>query len=94
MIEPAAPKFQWGQPVEAAVDLFNDGSYPDQPQDALLARGGEKGEIVQVGMHVESNVPVYLVEFAGNRIVGCLEHELAPAARGAAEAEITRSEGP
>ncbi len=92
MIGPAVPRFQWGQPVEAASDLLNDGSYPDQPADALLAKSGERGEVVQVGVHVDSNLPVYLVEFAGNRIVGCLEHELAPVQP--ATSAPTISEGP
>jgi nitrogen fixation protein NifZ len=78
MSDSAAPKFQWGQPVQTVVDLFNDGSYPDWPEDALLVRGGDRGEIVQVGAHVESNTTVYLVEFSENRVVGCLEDEIAP----------------
>lgn len=79
MNEPRAPKYQWGQKVTAGQDLFNDGSYPDQPEDALLARAGEAGEIVQVGLHTESNTPVYLVEFAADRVIGCLEEEIVPA---------------
>lgn len=78
MIEPATPKYQWGQKVRALVDLVNDGSYPDQPEDALLAAEGDPGEIVQVGLHTESNTPVYMVEFATNRVVGCLEEEITP----------------
>jgi nitrogen fixation protein NifZ len=77
-MEPAQPKFQWGQRVRAYVDLTNDGSFPDQPEGALLAKTGDVGEIVNVGMHVETNQPVYLVEFAPNRVVGCLEGEIAP----------------
>lgn len=73
----AAPKFQWGQPVWTRIDLFNDGSYPDRPADALLVQSGDRGEIVQVGAHVESNTIVYLVEFSGSRVVGCLEDEIA-----------------
>lgn len=76
MMEPAEPKFQWGQRVRASMDLLNDGSFPEQPADALLAGSGEVGEIVQVGTHVESNTPVYLVEFGPNRVVGCLESEI------------------
>ncbi len=57
MIEPPAPKFQWGQRVQAAVDLFNDGSCPDEPPESLLVRTGDAGEIVQVGTHVETNTP-------------------------------------
>jgi nitrogen fixation protein NifZ len=78
MIEPATPKFQWGQRVQAATDLFNDGSYPDLPSESLLAGTGEIGEIVQVGTHVETNTTIYLVEFESRRVVGCLEDEIAP----------------
>ncbi len=78
MIEPREPKYQWGQPVQALIDLRNDGSYPDQPTDALLVRSGERGEIVQIGTHVESGIPVYMVEFEALHVVGCLEEEIAP----------------
>jgi nitrogen fixation protein NifZ len=77
-MEPSQPKYQWGQRVRASIDLLNDGSFPDQPLEALLAKTGDPGEVVQVGMHVETNRPVYLVEFAPNRVVGCLEDEIAP----------------
>ena len=76
-LEPRAPRYEWGQRVRATVDLANDGSYPDMPAEALLVRGGDAGEIVQVGIHTESNTPVYLVEFGGDRVVGCLEEEIA-----------------
>ena len=76
MIEPKMPKYDWGQRVVAAIDLFNDGSYPDIETDALLAEQGCVGEVVQVGMHEESATPVYMVEFPGNRVVGCLEDEI------------------
>jgi len=76
MIEPATPKFQWGQKVRTTLDLVNDGSYPDEPEDALLAALGDVGEIVQIGLHTESNTPVYMVEFPTNRVVGCLEEEI------------------
>lgn len=72
--EPA--RFSWGQRVRALIDLHNDGSYPDVPQDALLAPAGSTGEVVQVGVEVESGVSVYLIEFGPGRVVGCLEHEL------------------
>jgi nitrogen fixation protein NifZ len=73
--EPRAPIYAWGQRVRAVTDLFNDGSYPDVPEGALLARAGEVGEVVQVGHHTEANLPVYLVEF-GRTVLGCLEEEL------------------
>jgi nitrogen fixation protein NifZ len=71
-----APKFQWGQPVWTAVDLLNDGSYPNSPEDALLVATGDRGEILQIGAHVDSKNIVYLVEFSENRVIGCLEDEI------------------
>ena len=72
-----SPKFQWGQWVSAAENLYNDGSYPDAPADALLVEAGEKGEIVNVGTHVESSTHIYLVEFKEKIVVGCFESEIA-----------------
>jgi len=69
-------KFQWGQPVKAVVDLFNDGTFPDCPTDGLLVAGGDRGEVVQIGAHVETNTAIYLVEFENRRVVGCLEDEI------------------
>ncbi|WP_298828898.1 nitrogen fixation protein NifZ [uncultured Piscinibacter sp.] len=78
MIEPREPKYKWGQPVVAAVDLYNDGSLPDAPaEDILLVVAGGPGEIVQIGHQGEANVPVYLVDF-GVAVLGCLEEEIAP----------------
>jgi nitrogen fixation protein NifZ len=78
MMEAARPLFQWGQRVQAAADLFNDGTYPEHPADALLVGAGQGGEIVQIGQHVESGAAVYMVEFSPNKIVGCMEPELTP----------------
>ncbi len=72
------PRFNWGQQVRATENLFNDGTYPDQPADALLVRKEQTGEIVQVGRHVDSGAIVYMVEFALNQVVGCGEAELMP----------------
>jgi nitrogen fixation protein NifZ len=82
MIEPRAARYQWGQPVVAATDLYNDGSLPDIPEDILLVAAGGPGEIVQVGHHEEVNVPVYMVDF-GVVVLGCLEEEIALAAEAA-----------
>ncbi len=76
MNEPRAHKYGWGQCVVADVDLFNDGSHPQHIKDALLVESGTKGEVTQVGMHVDTNTPVYLVEFFGGCVVGCLEEEI------------------
>lgn len=77
-IEPRTATYAWGQRVIALDDLFNDGSYPDRPQDAVLATRGAVGEIVKVGHAPELNEPVYLVQFDGC-VLGCLEIELVPA---------------
>ncbi|KAB2967826.1 MULTISPECIES: nitrogen fixation protein NifZ [Zoogloea] len=84
MIEPREPKYQWGQQVAAATDLFNDGSHPEVPEDELIVSAGTTGEVVQIGHHEEANIPVYIVEFGAaegrvGRVVGCLEEELAAA---------------
>lgn len=80
MIEAREPKYQWGQPVVAAIDLYNDGSLPDAPQDdILLVVAGGPGEIVQIGHHDEANMPIYLVDF-GVVVLGCFEEEIAPMA--------------
>lgn len=74
------PRYQWGQPVVAATDLYNDGSLPGADEDVLLVAAGGPGEVVQVGHHSEANVPVYMVDF-GVAVLGCLEEELAPMLR-------------
>lgn len=78
MIDLREPKYQWGQPVKAAADLYNDGSLPDAPdEDILLVVAGGPGEIVQIGHHEQANVPIYLVDF-GTVVLGCLEEEIVP----------------
>lgn len=77
MIDLREPKFQWGQPVVAATDLYNDGSLPGADDDVLLVAAGGPGEVVQVGHHQQANVPVYMVDF-GVAVLGCLEDELTP----------------
>ena len=77
MIDVREPRFQWGQPVVAATDLYNDGSLPGADEDVLLVAAGGPGEVVQVGHHPEANVPVYMVDF-GVAVLGCLEDELTP----------------
>ena len=76
MLDIREPKFKWGQLVMAIEDLFNDGSHPQIEPDALIVAAGTQGEIVQTGMHEDSNTPVYIVEFSGGKVVGCLEHEI------------------
>lgn len=76
MIDPRTPKYQWGQTVVAAVDLYNDGTMPEVSEDLLLIAAGGPGEIVQIGHHTDANLPLYLVDF-GLCVLGCLEEELA-----------------
>lgn len=83
LIEPRAPKYPWGLPVVAAVDLYNDGSMPELPEDQLLIVAGGPGEIVQIGHHTEANIPLYMVDF-GLCVLGCLEEEILPASGAAA----------
>lgn len=78
--DPNLHKFQWGQPVWAATDLYNDGSLPDAHEDQLLVVAGGPGEVVQIGLHEETRVPVYMVDF-GVAVLGCLEEELSATAR-------------
>ncbi|WP_419964693.1 nitrogen fixation protein NifZ [Pelomonas cellulosilytica] len=92
LMEPAVPKYQWGQPVIAAVDLYNDGSHPDVPEDQLMIVAGGPGEIVQVGHHTEANVPIYMVDF-GLAVVGCMEHEILPEGSPLPEPEAEAAEG-
>jgi nitrogen fixation protein NifZ len=79
MIDARTPKYQWGQEVLAATDLYNDGSMPELPEGQLLIAAGGPGEVVQVGHHAEANLPVYMVDF-GLCVLGCLEEELVLAA--------------
>ncbi|MFN3398497.1 MAG: nitrogen fixation protein NifZ [Sulfurimicrobium sp.] len=76
MIETRQPVFLIQQRVSCSIDLFNDGSHPEHAPDGLLAAVGTVGEIVNVGQHIESGTPVYMVEFPGMMIVGCFEEEL------------------
>lgn len=81
MNTPRMPKYDWGQAVQATIDLYNDGSVPDAAEDGLLIAAGGPGEIVQVGHHSDGGVPLYLVDF-GLVILGCLEEEIAPVRTG------------
>jgi nitrogen fixation protein NifZ len=72
-------KYEWGRRVRAAVDLFNDGTFPNRGAEELLVKFGDPGEIVQVGAHVETETTIYLVEFAKNLVIGCFEEEIEPA---------------
>ena len=74
---PREPLYGWGERVSAVEDLHNDGSHPHVPPNALLIPAGTPGMVVRVGHAPDTNSPVYLVEFPGGVLVGCLEEELA-----------------
>jgi nitrogen fixation protein NifZ len=78
MFDLREPRYPWGLRVQALNNLVNDGSHPDAPTGALLVSAGDEGEIVNVGHHNEANMPIYLVEFQGGRVLGVLEEEIAP----------------
>jgi nitrogen fixation protein NifZ len=75
--------FQPGQRIRAAENLFNDGTYSEQFSHALLVRRGEAGDIIRVALHEKTGSVVYIVEFALNQIIGCMERELMPWCSGA-----------
>jgi len=77
-METINPRFERGQRVRAAQNLFNDGTYCEQLAHAMLVRRGEAGDIVRVAREAGSGRFVYLVEFALNQVIGCLEYELMP----------------
>jgi nitrogen fixation protein NifZ len=88
MMDLREPKYPWGLEVRATVDLYNDGSLPDIPEDLLLVATGGPGEIVQVGHHTDANIPIYMVDF-GVCVLGCLEEEIEPmTARAPREAAV------
>jgi nitrogen fixation protein NifZ len=70
--------FQPGQRVRAAENLFNDGTYAEQLAHALLVKRGEAGDVVRVARNADTGAVVYMVEFAFNQIIGCVERELMP----------------
>jgi|GEM_PF-917926 len=72
------PKYEWGLRVTALEDLYNDGSYPDLEEGALIVAKGSVGEIRQIGHIEDANCPLYLVEFASGHVVGVLEEEISP----------------
>lgn len=78
MIESATPRYDWGLQVTVLDHIYNDdNTFPDVEEDALIIAAGSIGEIVRVGLHEETNMPVYLVDF-GIRVVGLSEEEIVP----------------
>lgn len=82
-METMNPRYTPGERVRAVQNLFNDGTVREQPAHALLVRRGEAGDIVQVAQRADTGVIVYMVEFALNQVIGCVERELMPWRSGA-----------
>ncbi|WP_342724065.1 nitrogen fixation protein NifZ [Bradyrhizobium sp. B097] len=76
MTEPCFPKYRRGQRVKTAVDIINDGSFPNTEPEGVLLGAGATGEIIRVAIHTEANVPIYTVDFGERLLVGCLEEEI------------------
>lgn len=86
-------QLQPGDLVYAATDICNDGGIPDLAADALIARAGTRGVVVNVG-HLEEDPEreLFLVRFEGDDLIlgpptGCWAEELSAAAPPAAVTE-------
>ncbi|WP_407114879.1 nitrogen fixation protein NifZ [Bradyrhizobium sp. LMG 9283] len=76
MTQPGFPKYRRGQRVKTAVDLINDSSFPNTEPEGVLLAAGATGEIINVAIHTEANVPIYIVDFGEQLLIGCLEEEI------------------
>ncbi len=76
-------RFRIGELVFASEPIYNDGSLPDEPDDAVLAAAGSKGVVVRCGHLAEApGQEIFLVRFEDTSgslgpPVGCLADELA-----------------
>lgn len=75
-------QLQKGDTVYASCHIYNDGSIPAMPEDALIAAPGTRGTIVEMG-HLEETPQrkIYLVRFEDNDLnlgppTGCWPEEL------------------
>jgi nitrogen fixation protein NifZ len=71
-----------GDAVYAASHIYNDGGIPEIPDDALLAKPGTRGVLIETG-HLEEapERTVYLVRFEDSELnlgpaTGCWPEEL------------------
>ncbi|MDA9537619.1 nitrogen fixation protein NifZ [Bradyrhizobium sp. USDA 3311] len=76
MTEPGFPKYRRGQRVKTVVDLVNDRSFPNTEPEGVLLAAGATGEIINVAIHTDANVPIYIVDFGEQLLIGCLEEEI------------------
>ncbi len=75
-------QLQKGDRVYASCHIYNDGGIPDLAEDALIAKAGTRGTIVETG-HLEEppHSSIYLVRFEDENLdlgpaTGCLAEEL------------------
>ncbi|MEJ2385755.1 MAG: nitrogen fixation protein NifZ [Chromatiaceae bacterium] len=74
------PRFDHGDEVRVRRNVRNDGTFPGEPTGALLVRRGSVGYVRDVGTFLQDQI-IYSVHFLeNNRLVGCREEELQPAA--------------
>lgn len=78
----ADDRYDIGEMVYAAEDLFNDGGVPEMAADGLIAGAGRRGVVVNTGyLEADERQAIYLVRFEGTDgilgpPVGCLPEEL------------------
>lgn len=73
-----------GDTIFASVDIYNDGSFPETPENALLVKSGTRGVIINEG-HLEHdpNRQIFLVKFEQEDsdlgpAVGCWPEDIRP----------------
>lgn len=75
-----------GDTIFANIDIFNDGSFPNSPDNSLLVKSGTRGVIINQG-HLEHNEEkeVFLVKFeqgsASDELgppIGCWPEDIRP----------------
>lgn len=74
------PEFDYGDAVRVTRNIRNDGTYPGTDKGRLLVRRGSVGFVRDLGTFLQDQI-IYAVHFlTEDRIVGCREQELQPAA--------------
>ena len=80
MCEEGYERYDYGDEVRVIRNVRNDGTYPGLDVGAFLIRRGSVGYVVNVGTFLQDQV-IYSVHFINEqRLVGCREEELIPAA--------------
>ncbi|MGY4627408.1 nitrogen fixation protein NifZ [Bradyrhizobium sp. USDA 4486] len=75
MTQRGFPKYRRGERDTTAVDLVNDRSFPDTEPEGVLLAAGATGEVINVAIHTEANVPIYVVDFGKQLLIRCFEEE-------------------